>query len=153
MTNYRLYQTERVCRRQFQVRSKWQKVPQTGRKTMREKEKLPVTSNFSFSHSVFKRLFLQTCKNQGLFGKGLRQKRVIELRVLVELVIVLTLSQRLILDASKLKGFADDNFKFDENGRKFSETIENTEGKEEIARDEQFLLFPQCFLKTCTADT
>ena len=28
-------------------------------------------SNFSFSHSVFKRLPLQTCKNQGLFGKGL----------------------------------------------------------------------------------
>ena len=30
-----------------------------------------VTSNFSFSHSVFKRLILQTCKDQGLFGKGL----------------------------------------------------------------------------------
>ena len=28
-------------------------------------------SNFSFSHSVFKRLVLQTCKKQGLFGKGL----------------------------------------------------------------------------------
>ena len=40
-------------------------------KTLREKEKLLVTSNFSFSHSVFKRLVLQTCKNQGLFGKGL----------------------------------------------------------------------------------
>ena len=29
------------------------------------------TRNFSFSRSVFKRLVLQTCKNQGLFGKGL----------------------------------------------------------------------------------
>ena len=29
------------------------------------------TSNFSFSHSVFKRLVLQPHKNQGLFGKGL----------------------------------------------------------------------------------
>ena len=29
------------------------------------------TSNFSFSHSVFKRLELETCKNQGLFRKGL----------------------------------------------------------------------------------
>ena len=28
-------------------------------------------SNFSFSHSVFKRLVLQTRKNQGLFGIGL----------------------------------------------------------------------------------
>ena len=26
-------------------------------------------------------------------------------------------------------------------------------GKREIARHEQFLLFPQCFHKTCTADT
>ena len=42
-----------------------------GHKTLWEKEKLLVTSNFSFSHSVFKRLVLQTRKNQGLFGKGL----------------------------------------------------------------------------------
>ena len=32
---------------------------------------MPVTSNFSFFNSVFKRLVLQTVKNQGLFGKGL----------------------------------------------------------------------------------
>ena len=31
--------------------------------------------------------------------------------------------------------------------------LENTVGKEEIARYEQFLLFPQCFQKTRTADT
>ena len=30
-------------------------------------------SNFSFSRSVFKRLELQTRKNQGLFGKGLKE--------------------------------------------------------------------------------
>ena len=41
--------------------------------TLWEKEKLLVTSNFSFSHSVFKRLVLQTRKNQGLFGKGLKE--------------------------------------------------------------------------------
>ena len=45
--------------------------PANGQKTLWEKEKLLVTSNFSFSHSVFKRLTLQTHKNQGLFGKGL----------------------------------------------------------------------------------
>ena len=38
---------------------------------MQEKEKLLITSNFSFSHSVFKRLVLQTRKNQELFGKKL----------------------------------------------------------------------------------
>ena len=59
---------------------------------------------------------------------------------------------RQILDSSKLKDFADYNFKLDENDRKFSKGIENTQGKEEIARNEQFILFPQCFQKTCTAD-
>ena len=54
-----------------------------------------------------------------------------------------------ILDSSKLKEFADDNFKFDENGREFSKQVENTVGKEEIARYEQFLLFPQWFQKPC----
>ena len=38
-----------------------------------------------------------------------------------------------ILNSSKLKGLADDNFKFDENGRKFSKIIENSVGKCEIA--------------------
>ena len=38
---------------------------------MWEKDKLLVTSNFSFSHIFFKRHVLQTRKNQGLFGKGL----------------------------------------------------------------------------------
>ena len=52
-----------------------------------------------------------------------------------------------MLDSSKLKEFADDNFKFDENGRKLSKRVENTVGKGEIARYEQFLLFPQCFQK------
>ena len=55
-----------------------------------------------------------------------------------------------ILDSSKLKEFADDNFRFDENGRKFSKRVENTVGKGEIARYEQFLLFPQCCQRTYT---
>ena len=40
-------------------------------KTLWEKEKLLVTSNFSFSHGVFKGLVLQTRKNHGLFETGL----------------------------------------------------------------------------------
>ena len=66
---------------------------------------------------------------------------------------ILTLSHRQILDSSKLKEFADNNFIFDENGRKFSKRVENTVRKGEIALYEQFLLFPHCFQKTCTADT
>ena len=54
-----------------------------------------------------------------------------------------------ILDRSKLKQSADGNFKFDDNSRKFSKRVENTVGKGEIARYEQFLLFPQCFQKAC----
>ena len=44
---------------------------------------------------------------------------------------------------------ADDNFKFDGNGRKISKRVENTVGKGEIAHYEQFLLYPQCFQKAC----
>ena len=61
--------------------------------------------------------------------------------------------KRQIIDCSKFKDFADDNFKFDENGGKVSKRVENTGGKGEIARYEQFLLFPQCFQKFLTADT
>ena len=55
-----------------------------------------------------------------------------------------------ISDRSNLKQSADDNFKIDENSRKFSKRVENTVGKAEIARYEQFLLFPQCFQKLVT---
>ena len=51
--------------------------------------------------------------------------------------------KRRISDSSKLRDFADDNFKFDENSRMFSRRVENTMGKGEIARYEQFLRFPQ----------
>ena len=68
-TNFRLFQTERLCRRQFQILITIAESSPNGYKTLWEKEKLLVTSNFSFSHSVFTRLVLQTRKNQGLFGK------------------------------------------------------------------------------------
>ena len=57
-----------------------------------------------------------------------------------------------ILHPSKLKEFADDNFENDENSRKLSRRVENTLRIGEIARYELFLLFPQCFQKTTTAD-
>ena len=59
------------------------------------------------------------------------------------------ITRRQILDSSKLKEFADDNFECNENGRKLSKWVENTEGKGKIARYEQFLLFPQCFQMAC----
>ena len=85
----------------------------------------------------------------------------LELGKIAELYFLYTLAptntnlfpKRQILESSKLKEFADNNFKFDENDRKFSKCVENTLGKGEIAHYEQFLLFPQCFQKTCTAHT
>ena len=41
------------------------------------------------------------------------------------------------------------NFKFDKNSKKLSKWVENSVGKGEIARYEQFLLFLQCFQKAC----
>ena len=54
------------------------------------------------------------------------------------------------IDSSKVKEFADNSFKFDENSRKLSKWVKNTVGKGEIARNEQFLLFPHCFEKACS---
>ena len=66
---------------------------------------------------------------------------------------LLTFSKQQILDSSKLEEFAYDNFKCDENGRKLSKQVENTVGKGQIAHYKQFILFLQCFQKTCTVDT
>ena len=51
------------------------------------------------------------------------------------------------------KEFADNNLNFNEDSSILSKLIENREGKGEIARNEQFLLFPQCFQNTCAPDT
>ena len=64
-------------------------------------------------------------------------------------IVLSPITRRQILDFSKLKKFVDDNFKFEENGRKVSKWVENTVGKGGIACYEQFLLFPQCFQKAC----
>ena len=65
----------------------------------------------------------------------------------------LTLSQTTNLRLFQTeKVFADDNFRYDENDSKFCKRVENTVGKGEIARHEQFLLFPQCFHKACSTD-
>ena len=55
-----------------------------------------------------------------IFSKGISH---------METKIVLRLFHLTILDFSKAKESADDNFKFDENGRKFSNRVENTVGK------------------------
>ena len=56
-------------------------------------------------------------------------------------------TKRQILDSSKLKEFADNNFRFDENGRKLYKQVENTVGKGEIACYKAISPFPRVFSK------
>ena len=51
---------------------------------------------------------------------------------------------RQMLDSSKLKEFADNIFKYDENGRKFSKWVKNTTSN---------FSFSHNYFKTCSADT
>ena len=64
MTNFRLFQTERVAEDNFRF-------DENGRKSTKLVEKT-VTSNFSFSHSVFKRPVSQGRQKVSLCGNGLR---------------------------------------------------------------------------------
>ena len=83
LTNFRLFQTENILQTTISNLMKMAERSQNRSKTLWEKEKLLVTSNFSFSHSVFKRLVLQTRKDQGLFGKGLNKTYNQPIKVLV----------------------------------------------------------------------
>ena len=61
--------------------------------------------------------------------------------------------KRQMLDSSKLKEFADDNFIFDENGREFSKRIDNTVGEKKellVATNFSFFhsVFKRIFLQT-----
>ena len=85
---------------------------------------------------------MKTSKNQSLFGKGLSVYYF-----LYHKWSYLSLYQTTNFRLFQNEEFADNNFKFDKNGRKLSKQVENTVGKGEIARYEQFLLFPQCFQK------
>ena len=59
----------------------------------------------------------------------------------------LTITRQQILDSSKLKEFADDNFKFDENGRKLSKQVENTVEKRRNCSLRAISPFPTVFSK------
>ena len=74
-TNSRLFQTERVCRRQFPNWWKWQKIFPTCRKHCGKRRNCSLRAISPFL-TVFKRLVLQTRKNQGLFGKGLNSEKL-----------------------------------------------------------------------------
>ena len=100
------------------------------KKPLWEKVKSHVTSTFSFSHIVFKRLVwdrVNSFSNKPLFIRVCRTncgKR----RNFSE-----PFPKRQISDSFKLKEFAHNNFKFDENAEKFTKREENTAEKGESA--------------------
>ena len=75
-TNFRLFQTQKVCRRHFRSDENGSKLSKRVENTV-EKEKLLVTSNFSFSHSVFKRIVSQGSQKVSLCGNGLRNEEIV----------------------------------------------------------------------------
>ena len=85
-----------------------------GLKTLREEEKLLVRSNFSFSHSVFGRLVLQTRLKPGLVLEWVN-----------------SLPDDKILGLPNLKAFADDKLNVIQNVKLVFHRIENIVGKEE----------------------
>ena len=58
---------------------------------------------------------------------------------------LLTLSKSTNFRCLQTETVSRQQLQISENGRRFSKRVENTVGKGEIAHDEQFLLFPQCF--------
>ena len=62
-TNFRLFQTERVCRQQFQIWRKWQKVIQTGRKHCGKRRNCSLRAISPFP-TVF---------SKGLFPRGINR--------------------------------------------------------------------------------
>ena len=73
-------------------------------------------NNFSLFHGVLTRLILQTCKNQGLVGKGLK-----------------SLQNDKLLDWTKLKAFADDKFQATKMKISVFDRVQNIVGKGENA--------------------
>ena len=55
-----------------------------------------------------------------------------------------------ICHPTKLKDLADDSFKLNKNGRKFSIRVESVVGKKEKLLVTSSFSFSQCFQKTCT---
>ena len=69
-TNYRLYQTERVCRRQFQISCKWQNVPQTGRKHCGKRRNCLLRAISPFPTVFSKDFSCRHVKTRAYLGKG-----------------------------------------------------------------------------------
>ena len=101
-------------------------------KTLWEKEKLLVPSNFSFSHNVFHNYISILHQNAALCGNG-----------------ILTHYQTTNFRLVQTERVCRRQFQIWRKWKKVIQTGKNTVGKGEIACYEQFLLFLPCFQKAC----
>ena len=69
-TNFRLFQTERVCRQQFQIRRKWQEVIQMGRKHCGKRRNCSLRAIYPFPTVFSKGLFPRGVKRRHCVGMG-----------------------------------------------------------------------------------
>ena len=104
-TNFRRFQTEWFYRQQFQIWRKWKKVIQTGRKHCGRSRNC-LLRGISLFPTVF---------SKGLFPSGIKRCHCVGMGK--------PITRRQILDASKVKDFTDDDFKFDENGKLLSKHL------------------------------
>ena len=72
MTNFRLFQTKEFADDNFKFDENGRKFPKEIENTVWKRRNCSFRAISPFPHRVFKRLVLQTRKNQGLFGKGLK---------------------------------------------------------------------------------
>ena len=129
---------------------------QNGKKTLWEKEKLLVTSNFSFSHSVFKRLVSQGHQRVSLCGNGVINDKfhhlshincsALILSIHIKAIINL-LPNNKILNKSKLKAFADNKLNFTKMTSSLLDRVDNTLGKRRKYLLPEFSPFPTVFSK------
>ena len=70
MSNFRLLQTERVCRQQFQIWWKWQKVLQKGREHCRKRRNYSLRAISPFPAVFSKDLYCRQVKTRACLGKG-----------------------------------------------------------------------------------
>ena len=80
-TNFRLFQTERICRRQFQIWRKCQKVIQMGRKHCGKRRNCSLPAVSPFATVFSKGLFPQGRQKVSLCGNGLNISFPINLRI------------------------------------------------------------------------
>ena len=82
-----------------------------------------------------------------------KQVQIDHLQAYIQHLLPLTLSQTTNFRQFQTKSLQTTILNWMKMAESSSKGVENTVGKGEIARNRQFLLFPQCFQKACTAVT